>query len=89
MKNRHPSYPTILNLSLMKSSDDFHDNFGDLIQTTDRLFPSSKEKLNEKVSLFNKALMAAAEDNLKPRERIDRTFVMTNKIKENLTKGTN
>ena len=79
MKNRHPSYPTILNLSLMKYSEDFYDHFVDLIQTTDQLYPSSKERLDEQVSLCNKALMAAAEDNLKPRERIDRTLTLTKK----------
>ena len=67
---------------MQKYSDDFYENFGELIQNTDQLFPKTLDKLNEKVSLVNKALIASAEENIKPRELIDRTFIMPDKIKE-------
>ena len=38
--------------------------------------------LDEKLEVVNKALTTAAENNLKPREKIDRTFSITDKIKE-------
>ena len=89
-RNRHPSYPTQLNLSLEKFSDDFYDNFAELIQTTDQLFPTTREKLDEQVSLINKALVAAAEENLKPREKIERTFFYDQQNQRNkLIRGTN
>ena len=78
-KNLHPSYPTALNFSLTKFSDDFYDAFTDLIQNTDQLFPKTKPMLDEKLELVNKALISAAESNLKPRENIDRTFIITDK----------
>ena len=70
----------------MKYSDEFYDHFSDLIQDENQLFPKSKEALNEKIALCNKALNMAAEENLKPRERIDRTFKMTDKIKNKFDK---
>ena len=86
MNNHYPSYPTILNLSLMKYSEDFYGHFADLIQTEDQLFPKTKNDLNEKKPICNKALNLAAEDNLKPRERIDRTLKMINIIKNKFDK---
>ena len=80
-KKMHPSYPTQLNISLQKYSDDFYENFVELIQNTDQLFPKSKELLDEKVTSVNRALEGAAESNFEPRERIERIFIMTNKIK--------
>ena len=68
--NLHPSYPTNLNLSLQKYSDDFYDNLVELVQNTNQLFPKTKEELDEKLSLVNKALTGTAESNLEPRDRI-------------------
>ena len=70
----------------MKYSDDFYDHFTELIQTEDQLFPRTREKLDEQITFCNRALISAAEDNMKPRERIDRTFKTTYKIKEKYNK---
>ena len=81
IKNLHPSYPTLENEALDKYSEDFYDTFAELIQNEDQLIPKNLENLNEQVGMINQALEAAAEGNLKPRERIDRTFEMPGYIR--------